>query len=186
MVKKVAIIGTHGVGKTTLAETCLATIRSLVPDYPLLYLREQAKEWLDRYDYDWKTSHISQYAEYEQALFHYFNFGFMFNRPTLSDRCPIDVLAYSKLFAPKSIFDLLRSQFLELAPMYQYGIQYYFYVSEELDDIALDVQNTIELLLKQLNIQYTAFGRAEHTAIHDSIVKYFLDGYNLETGEKTV
>lgn len=174
---KIAIIGTHGVGKTTIVNDVCMQLSQY--DISLLKVREQSREWIEEYGFSWRDSNPYQFGHYELSLFNYFMFMFMFDNNIVADRSPFDVAAYAKLFCPKSFMDKIYEGLTENEAFLKNGIQYYLYITKDpVDRFAAEVQEEIVELLCSFNISPTLIYRPlgpdqniPYTSIPSSIIK---------------
>jgi hypothetical protein len=181
---KIAIIGTHGVGKTTIVNDVCSQLGKY--DIPLLKVREQSRDWIEEYGFSWRNCNPYQFGNYELGLFHYFMFMFMFDNNIISDRSPFDVAAYAKLFCPQSFMNKIYDGLNENRAFLKNGITYYLYVTQDpVDRFAYEVQEEIITLLTLWEIKpiiiYRNLGsdpNIPYNSLPSSVVKKFGGGGN--------
>lgn len=175
MIKRVAVIGTHQVGKTFLVKRVFEQVKQQDPDNPVILVKEQAAEWISEFRFDWTSCPPHVYAEYERALFHYYMFAIQSARPILMDRSPIDPIAYAMLLCPVSVTQELTKYLEEYVPYISENLVIYYYHAKNLTGQAGLIQDNLDELLEEYYFrQVFKFTREDFPAVEEQLVKYFL------------
>lgn len=172
--KKVAIVGSHQVGKTTMVND----IYSQVKDKGVQIIDEQSKAWIDQFSFDWTKSDPKHYIYFQRSLYNYFNFALRLPVSFISDRTHIDVLAYTKLVCNQVDYEsmyyneFLKKDFKFLCR----DIKFYFYLGyvDENGKVIEDYLNRRMDRLTDKGGHVIRFRRNDYGMIKDEIINQFL------------
>jgi adenylate kinase family enzyme len=84
---KIAISGSHGIGKTTLA-------KKISKEFKIKYIPEVARELMEHKHFNWKKAKKFQVMIFEKAILYSHLFYIVNEKKFISDRSIIDILAY--------------------------------------------------------------------------------------------
>lgn len=174
--KRVAVIGAHSVGKTTLVDEIFQDERIVNSD--ILKIDEQARDFLTRYGLDYQNMDLVTFEALEYALYYYFKYSFMINRSFISDRSPLDVFAYMSTRLSLDKVNILRAEFMDYRNEMFKNTKIYFYTCDGHDVLIpnnenssiKDIENRMKLYVNEL-IYAPAKNCPEHYS--DIPVKYF-------------
>ena len=177
---KIAITGTHKVGKTTLVDDIQADFPLFLKNgkRPKEYIKfppELAIDIIKALDFRWRDASKDVYRNFEKCLFNYYCLTAKLDINFLSDRLPVDVIAYWTYILREPIpDDMLRDLHVS---MQQYD-RIYFYKEDNLDDERGFIQQEIENWLIKMHhlagVQHFVFYRKDFDEIKDEIVNTFI------------
>lgn len=170
---KIAITGTHGVGKTTLIDAIQADLPTNTLEH-VKFPPELAIDIIKSLDFRWRDASKDAYKNFEKCLFNYYCLISKLDISFLADRLPIDVIAYWTYILREPIpDDMLKDLHIS---MKQYD-KIYFYKEDNLDDergfIQQEIENWLIKMYHLANIQCFIFYRKDFNKIVDEIVDTF-------------
>ena len=171
---KVCVIGTHGLGKTTLVMDVVRRLagQNALKDLPgLLYVRELAKDIISALDFDWRKCSREETMRFQGLLFNYHVLASMQPAPLISARSPLDTCAYAEykigVVIPQLIKDLKEA-------MDRYDYIYHYLGDTTMTDEQAYIETRLLLDCEQLQLETTTFQRKDHDAIVEEIGGLFL------------
>ena len=171
---KVCMIGTPGLGKTTLVEEVVRRLagQDALQGLPgLLYVRELAKDIITGLDFDWRKCSKAETMRFQGVLFNYHVLASMQPGPLISDRSPLDTVAYAQykigVIIPDIIKDLKES-------MNRYDYIYHYLGDTTMTEEQKYIETRLLLDCELLNLETRRFQRKDHDAIVEEIVGLFL------------
>jgi len=176
---KIAITGTHQVGKTVLIQT----VKASLPNDTLEQVKfppELAIDIIKSLDFRWRDASTDAYKNFEKCLFNYYCLTAKLDINFLADRLPVDVIAYWTYVLREQIPDDMHKDLF--IAMKQYDV-IYFYREENLNDERGFIQQEIENWLIKMNhlagIQHFPFYRKDF----DEVVNEIVDTFRVNVGE---
>ena len=165
---KIAIIGTHGIGKTALIQRIKEKVG---PE--LLTPPELARDILEALKMDWREAEWDRLRDFQLTLLSYTMLVSQMPGPLLADRCPLDVLAYMTYQNPANNIVTNIFSLAEQAALRYNHIYFYRAYSTSLSDEQQAIQSLLKKICKILSIATIDFTRADADQIVNSIVKRY-------------
>lgn len=175
MAVKIAVTGTHGVGKTVLIQSVKASLPTDVLEH-IKFPPELAIDIIKSLGFRWQDVNKDTYKNFEKCLFNYYCLVSKLDINFLADRLPIDVIAYWTYILREPIPDDMLRDLVKSIKQYD---TIYFYKEDNLDSergfIQQEIENWLIKMYHLADVPYFVFYRKDFDEIVDEIVDTFVE-----------